>query len=207
MRAPISVSIAIAFGLIVLLGYFVPIPLLTTLRDILLQWGVMLAAVALFVGVGNLIFVHWRKITRNAPGSGYSYIVIFSLIATLVIAGLFGPTGYWPIWIFNNIQLPIEMSLIALLPVVLIYAAARLLGRRISLFSLAFVATLLIVMVGTVPVFGVDIPGLHGPLGLRSLITQILATAGARGILLGVALGTIATGLRVLMGVDRPYGS
>ena len=206
MRAPISVSIAIAFGLIVLLGYFVPIPLLTTLRDILLQWGVMLAAVALFVGVGNLIFVHWRKITRNAPGSSYSYIVIISLIASLVVAGLFGPTGYWPMWIFNNIQLPIEMSLIALLPVVLIYAVARLLGRRVSLFSLTFVATVLIVLVGTVPVLGVDIPGLHGPLGLRNLIAQVFATAGARGILLGVALGTIATGLRVLMGVDRPYG-
>jgi hypothetical protein len=29
--------------------------------------------------------------------------------------------------------------------------------------------------------------------------------AGVRGILLGVALGTIATGLRVLMGAERPY--
>jgi hypothetical protein len=29
--------------------------------------------------------------------------------------------------------------------------------------------------------------------------------AGARGILLGVALGTVATGLRVLLGIDRPY--
>jgi hypothetical protein len=30
--------------------------------------------------------------------------------------------------------------------------------------------------------------------------------AGARGILLGVALGTVATGLRILIGADRPYG-
>jgi hypothetical protein len=206
MRAPISAAIAIAFGLIVLLGYFVPLPLLSTLRSVLLQWGVIIAAVALFVGVGNLFYVHWRKISRNAPGSSYSFVVIIALIATLVVAGLFGPTGYWPLWIFNNIQLPIEMSLLALLPIVLIFAVARLLRRRANLFSLTFVAALLIVMLGTAPILGVEIPGLNGPLGLRSLTTQILSTAGARGILLGVALGTIATGLRVLMGVDRPYG-
>jgi len=30
--------------------------------------------------------------------------------------------------------------------------------------------------------------------------------AGARGILLGVSLGVIATGVRILIGSDRPYG-
>jgi hypothetical protein len=29
---------------------------------------------------------------------------------------------------------------------------------------------------------------------------------GARGLLIGIALGTLLTGLRVLFGVDRPYG-
>ena len=31
------------------------------------------------------------------------------------------------------------------------------------------------------------------------------ALAGTRGIILGVALGTVVTGLRLLMGIDRPY--
>jgi hypothetical protein len=29
---------------------------------------------------------------------------------------------------------------------------------------------------------------------------------GARGILIGVSLGILTTGLRVLFGTDRPYG-
>jgi hypothetical protein len=41
---------------------------------------------------------------------------------------------------------------------------------------------------------------------IRPFIAQVLAAAGARGILLGVALGTLTTGLRILFGVDRPYG-
>jgi DNA-binding beta-propeller fold protein YncE len=37
-------------------------------------------------------------------------------------------------------------------------------------------------------------------------IAQVLAGAGARGILLGMALGILTTGLRILFGADRPYG-
>jgi hypothetical protein len=40
---------------------------------------------------------------------------------------------------------------------------------------------------------------------LRSWIARVPAAAGARGLILGVALGIVATGLRVLAGVDRPY--
>lgn len=206
MKAPVSTAIAIGVGLVVLLGYFIPIPLLTNLRGILVGWAVILAAVALFVGVANLFLVHWRKISHAPTGGVYSLVLIISLGATLVVGGLFGAASYWPVWIFKNIQMPVETSLIALLAVVLTYAAARLLRRRLNVFTIVFLATALIVLLGTAPIFGIEVPFLYGETGLRSLLTQIPAVAGARGILLGVALGAIATGLRVLMGVDRPYG-
>jgi hypothetical protein len=34
---------------------------------------------------------------------------------------------------------------------------------------------------------------------------QVPTVAGARGIILGIALGAAATGLRVLLGFDQPY--
>jgi hypothetical protein len=37
-------------------------------------------------------------------------------------------------------------------------------------------------------------------------IAEVWALGGARGILIGVALGTLMTGLRVLFAIDRPYG-
>jgi hypothetical protein len=41
---------------------------------------------------------------------------------------------------------------------------------------------------------------------LRPWVTEVLALGGARGILIGVTLGTLTTGLRVIFGADRPYG-
>jgi hypothetical protein len=40
---------------------------------------------------------------------------------------------------------------------------------------------------------------------IKDWILNVPTLAGVRGILLGVALGTIATGLRILLGADRPY--
>ena len=61
MKAPFATAIAIAIGLLVLLGYFVPVPLLLNLRTLLLGWAVILVAVATVVGVINLARVHWSK--------------------------------------------------------------------------------------------------------------------------------------------------
>jgi len=39
----------------------------------------------------------------------------------------------------------------------------------------------------------------------KDWVLNVPAMAGARGILLGIALGTIVAGLRLLMGIERPY--
>jgi cytochrome bd-type quinol oxidase subunit 2 len=203
MRAPVSTAIAIAVGLIVLLGYFLPVDQITTLRVILLDWGVILAAVALLIGIGNLIYVHRQKVAQAQASSVYSMVLLIALFLTLAVVGWFGPTHSNSMWIFNYIQVPIESSLLAILAVLLAYALARLLRRRTDPFSLVFVATTVIILISTAPLLGVEMPGLGD---LRAWITQVPAVAGARGILLGIALGIIATGIRILIGADRPYG-
>jgi hypothetical protein len=207
MKSVFSTAIAITFGLIVLAGYFVEMPLLVLLRDIFLRYTVILTAIALVVGVANLLAVHWRKMNSAEGGSSfYSLLLIVSLVISAVVAGLLGPTSSWALWIYQYIQLPVESSLMALLSVVLVVAAARMLRRSTNWFSLLFLVTALIMLVGSVPVLGANIPGLHGTGGLRDWIASVPAVAGGRGLLLGIALGTIAVGLRIMLGADRPYG-
>jgi hypothetical protein len=206
MKISISVAIAIAFGGIVLLGYFVDAPLLRTMTDVFLQYAAILAAVALIIGLVNLFTVHWRKVTRGEKGSLYSVVVLISFGITFLVVAFFGPTAEWSMWIFNNIQIPVETSLMALLVVILVFASIRLVRKRLSWFTVLFIGTALLMLLGSAPIFGVELPLLHGPNGLRAIISQIPVTAGARGLLFGVALGTIATGLRILIGSDRPFG-
>jgi sulfite exporter TauE/SafE len=101
--------------------------------------------------------------------------------------------------------LPVEASLMALLAITLTYASIRLLRRHLNLLSVIFLITAVLILLGTAPwPFLGDVPFLSNI--IRPIVAQIPATAGARGILLGVALGTLTTGLRILFGADRPYG-
>jgi len=203
----ISTAIAVASGVLVLAGYFFTLNLggqpsiLTNIRLVFLNWAIILAGFAIFVGILNLLQVHIKKIQQKQK-SFYSIILIVSLGITFLLA-MIQPGKMETI--FTTVQLPVEASLMALLVVTLTYASIRLVRRRPNLLSIIFLVTALLILLGTAPLpFLGNIPGLSDL--VRPFIAQVLAAAGARGILLGVALGTLTTGLRILFGVDRPYG-
>ncbi len=200
----LSVAIAVSVGFIVLLGYFIPSPLLAGLRDTLIRWAVLLASVAVFMGVLNLLAVHLEKIRRRRKGAIYGVLLIASLTGTFLLGLFLGPEHVLLQFLFNGIILPVEASLMAILSVTLLYAGMRLLRYRSDWMTVIFLGTALFLLVTAAPLPGMgEIPVL-GDL-VRPFVAQVLATAGARGILLGVALGTLTTGLRVLIGSDRPY--
>jgi len=206
LKGLLSTAVAIATGLIVLVGYFVEIPILVNLRITILNWVILLAAVALFVGLFNLLAVHAGKIRNKQKGGIYSLVLIFSLLTTLILGLWLRPDHALMALIFNAIQLPVETSLMAMLVVTLTYASIRLLRRRNNLISIIFLVTALLILLGTAPLPFVGYVPILSDL-IRPFIAQVLAAAGARGILIGVALGSLTTGLRVLFGADRPYGS
>ena len=195
-------AIAISAGLLVLLGYFLPGNTFVGLRITIVQWAVILAGAAVFVGISNLLSVHIKKIQSKGKGRVYSLLLIASLLITLILGLILGTNSPTMNGIFNAVILPVESSLLAIMAVTLIYAGIRLLRHRNDLMAIIFLFTALIVMLGTAPFF--KIPFIED--SLRPWIISVLATSGARGILLGVALGTLLTGLRVLIGADRPYG-
>jgi len=201
----LAAAIAIAVGLLVLLGAFLPVPLLSVIRLELVQWAAVLAGVAVLVGVTNLFGVHVRKLRRKEKNGLYSLVLLASLIGALLLGLAFGPDDPLMVTLVEAIILPVEASLLALMTVTLVYAAMRLLRRRADLMSVIFLATAVLVMLAIAPLPGIGSLPVIGDV-LRPFITQVLAAAGARGLLLGVALGTLTTGLRILVGADRPYG-
>jgi hypothetical protein len=186
-----------------LIGYFYP-PF-QGFQIQLISWAVIMAAAAAFTGVMNLFFVHFNKIRLREKGNVYSTVIIIFLIGMLLIGLIFPPNGELSRrLVLNGLILPVEASLMGILTITLLYAAIRLLRRRPDFMSITFLVTAIIVLLGsatlpiaqTMPMIG----------GISAWIQSTLAVGGARGILIGVALGTLMTSLRVLFGVDRPYG-
>jgi hypothetical protein len=203
LKTSFLVFITVVTGGIVLSGYFLDVPFLVYLRGIILKWAVILTAVALLVGIANLLRVHGSRVLKHQAGSINSLSLIFATLFILIVVGYLGPTAPVSLWVFNFLHVPVESSIMALLAVTLTIGMIRMLNRRMNQFSLIFIVTVLIILVGAVTFTGFKIPGL---IETRSWLSQVPAVGGMRGILLGVALGILATGLRVLMGVDRPYG-
>jgi hypothetical protein len=207
LKGILTTTIAIASGLLVLGGYFFAqrsngeASLLANIQLTLLNWAIILAGFAILIGILNLLTVHFTKIRDKKKGSAYSLLLILALIGTFLF-GLINPVQAEIV--FTTIQLPVEASLMALLAVTLTYASIRLLRRRFNLLSVIFLITALLILLGTAPLpFVGDIPGISN--WVRPFLAQVMAASGARGILLGVALGTLTTGLRILFGADRPY--
>ena len=194
--------IAIAAGVLVLGGYF--FPPLANIQTLLLNWAILLTGMAALVGIFNLVSVHTDKVRRQEKGSIYSAVLVIALIVTFTAGIILRPDNSAMQILMNGIIIPVEASLMGLLTISLIYAAIRLLRRRANMMSVVFLVTAVLLILGSATLPFGNIP-LLGNL-VRPWITQILALGGARGILIGVALGTLTTGLRVLFGADRPYG-
>ncbi|MCL4298265.1 MAG: hypothetical protein KJ077_21190 [Anaerolineae bacterium] len=166
----------------------------------LVSWAAIVTAFALFLGFANVVSVHWSRIRTQKPGAIYSVVLLLSLFATLGL-GLGGPLSANGQIIFNYILQPLEATFFALLALFIATAAFRAFRVR-SLESFFFVLFAVIVLLGQVPVSIYLWP--EFPV-IKDWVLNVPTLAGVRGILLGVSLGVIATGLRVLMGADRPY--
>ena len=192
----INAVIAITFGVIVLLGYFVDG--MALYRIIILQVAVLLAGVAVLIGVGNLMSVHLQKIRQQKPGAIYSLVLlVFFLMAFVVTLAGYLSSSIKPLedLFLNGIMVPAKISLTAVLSATLLYSSARMLRWRLDFKTILFLLTaVLLLLVGIL-----QIPGLGSSI-------EVFAGGGARGILIGLALGTLTTGLRILFGADRPYG-
>jgi hypothetical protein len=203
MTRILPTAVAVGTGLLVLLGYLLPVPLLASVRDELIYWAVIVAAFAFILGFFNLLRVHlWRA---RRPGGGYSVILILAALVSLVLtlgALLIPFLRFLGDWWFRYVLSPLQATVAGLIAFVLAVAAFRLLRQRREAGVWVFLIAALIVLLGTL--------SLPSPAGdrlaaMRAWWMNVPAMAGMRGLLIGVGLGILLVGLRVLTGSDRPY--
>lgn len=204
MTRILAVVLAIASGLIVLAGYFLPgVDILDRLRNTLTDWAIIIAGMAVLVGILNLVSVHMEKVRARQKGGMYGALLVFSLIVTFGLGLVFGPEHSLMRAAVDAVIIPVEASLLAILAVTLVYASIRLLRRRTDVMSVIFLVTVVLFLMAVMPTPFGPIP-VFSQLILEA--SGVISSGGARGLLIGVALGTLLTGIRVLFGIDRPYG-
>ncbi len=192
--------VAIVVGLLVLLGALLPIPTLASLRADLVRGAAIIAAFAMVLAFANVLRVHFgRLVSRQAKQRFASLILLISAIATFVLVLLQGPGGVAARTIVGSVLIPGQSALLALTAVTLVLAGVRLLRTRRRLSSALFLIVALFMLWTTVPMV---YPGILET-GMR--FVEAVSTGSMRGLLLGVALGTVVTGLRIILGIDRPH--
>jgi len=211
LKRTLPAALAIAVGLFVLVALLVPVPLLSTIGTYFIDCAVIIAAFALFLGLLNIVRVHLAHIRERTKTWPYSVLLLIALFLVLAVGLVtFAPSQADPSqpsgpshpamqWIFANVMAPIQATFGALLAFLTLAAAYRLFRLR-NVESAVLLVAALLVLVGQAS-FGL-LPVLPQ---LRDWILDVPALAGMRGILLGVALGTVLTGIRLLLGVERPY--
>jgi hypothetical protein len=202
------ILLALVSGLVVLAGYLVP--QLAGLRDGLIEGAVIVAAFAFILGVFNVLSVHSKQVLARRSGWPYSLVLLIALVIGMIpgileIALEIAPRDI-PVVdalgdvVFDYVISPLGASLAGLLVFTLALAAFRMLRARPSVATVLFLIVAGVALLGSTPVVG-----LEWLADVRDWIVNVPGMAGARGLLLGAALGTVIAGLRIFLTVERPY--
>jgi hypothetical protein len=157
--------------------------------------------------------VHQDKIKRKRENWPYSYVLIISFAVSSII-GLFGgvegelflPTNIAGIQfdiqtLYLNIIVPLGSTMFALLAFFMASAAYRAFRAR-SVESSLLLSAAFIIMIGVLPL--ADRISTHLP-SFAQWIMDIPNVAAKRGITFGIALGAIATSLKIILGIERSW--
>ena len=202
MRRRIPVIVCFVFGLFMLVQFFVPHPVGTEAYETVLDWVQIIYVFALFMGVAGIIKLHGGKLSPGKKGWFYSLTTILGLAAMVILGFVFGVGRGTPFnWIFENLQAPMQATMFALLAFFIASAAYR--GFRIrNLESVLLLVAAVIVMIGRVPIGEMIFP--YSP-EVADWVLRVPSMAARRGIFIGIGLGSIATALRVIVGIERTY--
>lgn len=226
MKKTIPLLITSLGGLVVIIAFFSP--KLSEVGEEASSWFNILAAFAFVLGGGNLLKLNLKRISDRAPGWGYAAVLLASFLITLIIgltkfhvppsdeyplaswSGKYDAegSGYW--WIYTYVYSPLSGTMFALLAFFVASAAFRAFRAK-NVEATLLLGTAFIVLLGqcyagyliTAPLEPYA-PGLTIP-SIKTFIMQVFNTAGQRAIMIGMALGIVATSLRILLGIDRSY--
>ena len=207
MKRQVPLALCFLFGIAMIFTQFSPHAYSQKLYEEVINWGLIISPFALVLAVITLIQTHLTRIGRRTEHWQYSFIVFAGLIVMVLVGIPFGPQNSVFVWLYNNVQVPMDATMFSLLAFFIASAAYRAFRARTFEATLLLI-TALIVMLGNVPVGDLILswfPVENSSTKLRQWILDIPNLASRRGIILGVSLGVISQSIRIILGIERSY--
>ena len=207
MKRTVPFFITLVSGLFCLVAFFVPHPLIHDSYGALQTWAIVVVGCTYVLGVANLLRINVRQAQRREGDWIYKIVLILGLLVTMAV-GFSEGNHYLDVnsrfqWIYLTFYSPMTSTMFALLAFFIASAAFRAFRIR-SPEALLLAIAAFILMLGRVPLGNLIHP--YIPVWADWLM-EIPQNAAKRGILIGAALGVMATGIRVILGLEKTYGS
>ena len=199
MKQRLPVIIAAISGLIMLAAFFFQ-PFTAPYLGLVLNWAIIVSSVALLVAIASLFVTHIRFILKGRRGFLYSIVLVLTFLATLILGWHLGLDHPAYLKGIQTVLVPLENALMALIALILMSAAVKIFRvRGWSVLTISFGVSALVFLFLNLGFFQFDsVPGL----GAIVSALQRLPLIGARGLLIGLGLGALLMGLRVLFGQE-----
>jgi len=190
------------FGTILFILYFLKAPTAKSLYlTITNEYWQIIFAFTLIVGVASYLKVNFSKIFR---GEDRPYLIVGVLGAMVMpfLAFMWGLKGDSPfMWVFENVQVPMQATVFALLA--FFVASASLRGFRArSVPAAILLISALMALISRSDVLGYFPPQAHE---FVDWVRSYPSMAARRAILIGIGLGSVTTSLRVILGIERTW--
>ncbi len=194
-----STGVAVGVGAVMVLALLFSGPLFEGLRWLFLDWAVLVSGVAVFAAFLYFLQSQWKLILERRSGWPYRAIMVVAAVTAFAFT-LLRPRSPW---LLEYVLIPGGAAFLALLAIVVTYRGLWMAFRRERAWAWVFAGVVTLLLILDI------IRGSIGPVFLAEAVwywaEHVVTRAGVRGLLLAMALGLMATGLRVLGGVDRPY--
>ena len=191
-------------GLIVTIAYFINLPPINQISDLIQTWAVIIAGFALGLGVINMTSYYWRQVSRRVEGTWIYSLIFLVFFAAQAITGLMDIQNLSNpvyVWLYTNIFSSLSAAMYAILGFFILSAGYRAMRAR-NIESAFILVAGIIVMLMNAPIGAVIWSGFPG---LGKWIMDVPSAAVNRAVLIGVGIGSIIIGIRILLGYDRSY--
>jgi hypothetical protein len=202
MRLIVPLAITFTAGMIMILNFFIPHQPFASLGDSLQDWYMIVASGAIFLGSANLIHVHSRKMRLKLKNWKYSPVTIIGFFVMIVTGLIYGVEEGKPFdFLFMNMVAPMGATMFSLLAFFVASAAFRAF-RASNWRATLLLTSAFLVMLGQVPIGAM----IWSKIPLAKVwLMSIPNTAGQRAVMIGAAMGVVATSLRMIFGIERSY--